>query len=308
MVKNSDWYSVSELNSGFNFYQIDFVKNITFSHIYNETGFLSEYIVYYNGQLIHNCSVRKITIPPLVNDTQSPVITVTTPNIGDICGVFPLKFNFTIEEEHLNCSWITISDGILEHTQDLSVTTSDFTGQINDTAWDSLSDGNITIRIYANDSSGNLNGVEIIIIKDSTDPIVSILNIVPNQMFNDTPPEFILEITEFRLNFTWYTVNGSEEKYFTGIFGTIDKEMWDSLSNGSVLVQFFALDEVGNLGTAQVIVIKHIEFENLPPPVEPDDPVEPEVLEDLLTFTFVPLSLGMVGIVIIALLVSRKRK
>ncbi|GAJ14400.1 unnamed protein product, partial [marine sediment metagenome] len=82
--------------------------------------------------------------------------------------------------------------------------------------------------------------------------------------------------SELYLKETWYAVNGSENLYFTGNSGSIDQTIWESLTNGSVLVQFFALDEAGNLGTVEIVIVKYTEVES-PPPVEPEEPEDPTV-------------------------------
>ena len=300
------YYSVSEMENGYKFHYQDFVKNVTFSYTYNETGFLSEYTIYVNNVLHHNCTLDEIIDPPIILDTDPPVITLTNPSSEKLFGVSPPVFNLTVEEEQLNCTWFSLSNESIEFMQELSFASGEsiveISGQINQTFWNCFSDGNLTVRFYANDSSGNLNWKEITVTKDATAPTISILNIMGNEEFNDTAPEFELAIAEIHLNSTWYTVNGSEIVYFTGNSCLIDQVIWESLPNGSALVQFFALDDLGNIGTAQVIVIKSITPEISPPPVEPGEPA------NTLTFTLVSLSLGMVGVATIALFASRKRK
>lgn len=177
----------------------------------------------------------------------------------------------------------------------------EISGQINQTVWNLFSDGNLTIRFYANDSSGNLIWKEITVIKDATSPNISILNLGYGEIFNDSAPEFELAITEVHLNSTWYTVNGSEVVYFSDTSGLIDQVIWESLPNGSVSVQFFALDEVGNLGTAQVVVIKYVEPESSPL-IESDDPTVPGITIPLTIFQIISIT------VILISTSNRKRK
>jgi len=309
IIKSSNYYSVSELQGGFNLYQRDNIKNLTFSYNYNESGVLTEFTVYYNDQLYHNCSLGKILpppLPPLIEiDIDPPVITVLNPSSEKLFGVSPPVFNLTVVEEQLNRTWFSLSNGTIEFTQELSFTsggsTVEISGQINQTFWNCFSDGNITVRFYANDSSGNLNWSEITVIKDATAPAISILNVMANEEFNNTAPEFELAITEIHLNFMWYTVNGSEIVYFNGSSCLIDQGIWESLPNGSVSVQFFALDEIGNLGTFEVVVIKQIEPESSPP-VESDDPTVPGITIPLTIFQIISI------VVILIAISNRKRK
>ncbi len=305
IIESSNYYSVSELPNGFNFYQRDYANNVTFSYNYNESGVLTEFTVYYNDYLYHNCTLGKILPPPIEIDIGPPVITVVNPSSEKLYGASPPVFNLTVEEEQLNCTWLTISSGTIEFTQELSFTSGgpivEISGQINQTFWNCFSDGNIAVRFYANDSSGNLNWEEITVFKDLTVPTISILNIIANQEFNDTAPEFELSITEIHLNRTWYSVNGSEIVYFTGSSGLIDQEIWESLPNGSVSIQFFALDETGNLGTSEVVVVKIVEPESSPP-VESDDPTVPGITIPLTIFQIISI------VVILIAISNRKRK
>jgi len=289
-IQSLPYYSVSEMEDGYKFHYQDFVKNVTFSYTYNKTGFLSEYTIYVNEALHHNCTLDEIIDPPIEIDTDPPVIAVITPSLEDLFGVSPMEYDLTVGDAHLNCTWLTLSEGLVECVQDFSFASGDsvveISGDISEIMWALFTDGNITVRFYANDSSGNLDWEEITVIKDATAPTISILNIIPNQEFNDTSPEFELAITEIHLNSTWYTVNGSESVHFTGSSGVIDQTIWGSLSNGSVLVQFFALDETGNLGTSEVVVVKIIKSES-PSPVESDDPTIPGITMALIAFQII---------------------
>jgi hypothetical protein len=79
-------------------------------------------------------------------------------------------------------------------------------GQINVSVWNSFSDGNLTVRFYANDSVGNGNWRELQVIKDTTAPAITILNLISGEIINNTAPDFELLINELYLNETWYVV------------------------------------------------------------------------------------------------------
>ncbi len=297
-MRSLPYYSVSEMENGYKFHYQDFAKNVTYSYTYNETGFLSEYTIYVNDALCHNCSLDEIIYPPIILDTDPPVITVVNPSSEKLFGVSPPVFNLTVAEEQLNCTWLSLSNGTTEFVQELSFTSGgsvvEISGQINQTFWNCFSDGNITVRFYANDSSGNLNWKDITVIKDATDPTISILNLESWQIFNDTAPEFVLEITEVYLNCSWYTVNGSEKVYFEGVSGVVDQTIWDSLPNGSVSVQFFALDEAGNLGTVEVVVTKFVGSEPSLPAEETSDPTIPGITVFLMLLQIIVLLVPLI--------------
>ncbi|GAJ11485.1 unnamed protein product, partial [marine sediment metagenome] len=150
-------YRTHGLQNGFELYMQYFEMNITIIHEYNETGFITEYIVYYDDQLYHNCSLGGITDPPIVIDTDPPVITVINPNLDDVFGTNPPEYHVTVEEEKLNCTWYRISNGSLELSEKIGFSSGssivELTGQINESLWNSFSDGNLTVRFYANDSA-----------------------------------------------------------------------------------------------------------------------------------------------------------
>ena len=304
---SSDYYTASELQNGFEIHYRSYTENITYSYRYNETGFLSEYLIYYNGELFHNCSLRRVSKLPPVIDTEPPVITLINPRIEEMCGKNPLEYRIIVEEQNLNRTWITLSNDSLVLSQQIPFESGgsmvEISGQINESLWNLFSDGNITLRFWANDSSGNLNWVEVDVIKDATSPIVSILNLIPGEIFNTTAPEFALEITELHLNRTWYVVNGSEKIYFAETSGSINQTIWESLQNGSVLIQFFAIDNVGNVGIAEIVVLKYVEAETETPPDDPEEPTSPDA--ELITPLMVILTIASIGV---ALTIAMWRK
>jgi len=117
-IMNSDYYAANELQNGFELHYRDYQKNITFSHKYNETGFLSEYTIYYNDVLYHNCSVGEVFPPPIVIDTNPPVITVINPSLDDMFGTNPPEYYVTVEEVLRN---FTISKVRMLNSQNISI-------------------------------------------------------------------------------------------------------------------------------------------------------------------------------------------
>ena len=79
------------------------------------------------------------------------------------------------------------------------------------------------------------------------------MGVVP---LNTSPPEGELIETDDNLDTMWYTIdNGVTNISFT-INGTIDPDKWLYHNNGNVTLIFYANDTVGNIGTAQIIIIK----------------------------------------------------
>ena len=113
--------------------------------------------------------------PSIINgDFNAPVIVISSPNLGD-SKTNPPNFDVSITDTFLNTTWYSIFDG----TQwSENITFSGATGTIDQTLWESLSNGELIIRFYANDSLGNFAYAEISFIKEEVEedePKVAIL-------------------------------------------------------------------------------------------------------------------------------------
>jgi len=84
----------------------------------------------------------------IVKDSQGPNITITSPSAGDTFGATALSFIVEITDEHLDKMWYTLNSS---STKYFFTTNS----SIDQSVWDTLADGSITIRFYANDTVSN---------------------------------------------------------------------------------------------------------------------------------------------------------
>lgn len=99
----------------------------------------------------------------LYKDTANPIISITNPIEDQEYGVQAPTYDFDIDELCLDAMWyVIISEGSTTHI------ISSTSGAINETLWDSLDDGYITIRFYANDTLGHEGYAEVIIIKNTS--------------------------------------------------------------------------------------------------------------------------------------------
>jgi len=85
------------------------------------------------------------------------------------------NFNITIDELNLDTIWYTLDGGGMNYT------ITDLAGTFNQTAWGALSEGNVTIRFYANDTAGNIGFIDVEVIKEIPEdsngvPIISFGN------------------------------------------------------------------------------------------------------------------------------------
>ncbi len=107
---------------------------------------------------------------------------------------------------------------------------------------------------------------EIVEIIDKVDPIITIIIPIINETVGRDAPSFNIYVNEKNLDLMWYTVDGGTNNVTFTENGTIDKflweSLWDTLTNGDFIkLRFYANDTSGNLGWAEVSVIK---FEILP--------------------------------------------
>jgi len=90
----------------------------------------------------------KYTSVNIVKDSQGPNITITSPSAGATFSATALSFIVEIVDEYLDKMWYTIDSGSTKYFFTAN-------GSIDQSAWDALADGSITIRFYANDTVSN---------------------------------------------------------------------------------------------------------------------------------------------------------
>jgi hypothetical protein len=187
----------------------------------------------------------------LYKDTTIPIITVNLPQPNDIFGETAPSFEISVIENHLNSTWYTLIG------EDSDFAISEFTGTINQSAWDTFGNGTVVIRFYANDTAGNLVYEEITIRKNLFAPIITINSPGDNDLFGITSPEFIIYKSGSELQSTWYTIDdGITNITFTGLSGTIDQLAWNDFGFETIKLKFYINDSLGKIGTDEVIIRK----------------------------------------------------
>ena len=209
------------------------------------------YIRFYANDTLGNLRFQEEIV---LKDCTPPDITIESPYLNQIIGTNSPYFELNIEEPNLNTTWYTLNGSLVKY---------DFTGEsgyISQTAWDTLGNGTIYIRFYANDTLGNNASREISVLKDIYPPNINIVTPTLYNLFGNNSPYFELSINDVNLNDTWYTLNGSSVKYdFTGDSGYIDQTGWDILGNGTISIRFCANDSAINFAFKEVIVLKDCE-------------------------------------------------
>mgnify|MGYP001107749305 CR=1 FL=1 len=99
-------------------------------------------------------------------DSIVPLITINEPEFGEVFAYISPLYSISIDETSLDSFWYSLDDGQTNYS------ISELTGGISQSAWDSLSDGHITLRFYAKDEAGNVGHNSVTITKStSSEPI-----------------------------------------------------------------------------------------------------------------------------------------
>ncbi|MBY8986772.1 MAG: hypothetical protein KGD65_16990, partial [Candidatus Lokiarchaeota archaeon] len=104
--------------------------------------------------------------------------------------------------------------------------------------------------------AGNIGFAEVNIIKDTQVPIVIVNSPSSNDVYSTSAPTFNLRITDENLDSMWYTLDGGLNNFTFINNGTINSTAWTTLLDGSVTIIFYANDTAGNIGFAEVNIIK----------------------------------------------------
>ena len=126
-----------------------------------------------------------------------------------------------------------------------------------------MPEGELSLTFYANDSINHIGFTSVVIIKDITDPVISINAPLMNQEFDERSLGYDISIDEqYGITSMWYTLDGgTTNTFFTELIGIIDESVWRDLPNGILTLRFYAEDLAGNIGYKDVVIFKDIEVE-----------------------------------------------
>ena len=241
------WYSLD--GGSTNIYSNETIGKIDQTE-WDKIGNGTATIVFYANDTANNIGQAEVTVR---KDILAPLIVINSPSENQVCGVDAPTFDLSIFEHEVNSTWYTLDYG------SVNISFSGSTGTLDPTEWAKKGGGIILIRFYANDSFGQESFTDVTIIKDITLPLITINSPGVEEIFGDSPPDYDISITELNLDFFWYTLDGGAINISISNFtGIIDQTEWNKQGNGTVTVIFFARDEGGNEGFAEIIVRKEI--------------------------------------------------
>ncbi|MHA1756245.1 MAG: Loki-CTERM sorting domain-containing protein [Promethearchaeota archaeon] len=130
--------------------------------------------------------------------------------------------------------------------------------------WNSAGEGNLIIRIHANDSLGYLRHRDLLIMKDTVKPMIIINSPSEGAIFRKNAPIFNLTITDINLEDSiGYYINDSPIPFLIQVVSGINiihinESEWDALPEGNVTIRFSMTDKAGNVNEVTITLIKQL--------------------------------------------------
>ncbi|MFX1349063.1 MAG: hypothetical protein ACFE92_10360, partial [Promethearchaeota archaeon] len=211
-------------------------------------------IIFYANDSLGNFAFKTIIVR---KDIIAPSITIHSPNPYDVFGETPPLVIVEFNDPNLNSTWYQLRNG--------TIITQNYTwfGVIEQSVWDEVGNGTVTIFFYANDSMSNLGVKEMTIRKDLNAPIIDIIEPIDMEIFTTIAPNFTLYTSGVDIDKCWYIFSGNPNKYFfTKLDGitiiSVNQTGWDDFGNGTVKLEFYINDSVGNIGFDSIELRKDI--------------------------------------------------
>jgi len=119
-------------------------------------------IRFYASDTLGNIGYSEVVIN---KDITPPVITINSPEIGDIFETETPIYSIAVSDANLDTMWYTLDNGAT------NITISALIGVIDEVEWNNQPNGYVTIIFYANDTMGG-EGTALVIVTKSTPPPV----------------------------------------------------------------------------------------------------------------------------------------
>ncbi|KKN08545.1 hypothetical protein LCGC14_1055640 [marine sediment metagenome] len=189
-------------------------------------------------------------------DSIQPEITITNPVNYTYHSGFPVVQAVFYDLNGINQRWYWVVGSSDNET---------FTGNsvgINENTWLAQNDGVVYVIFFANDSAGNIGSATIAVYKDITLPVIIVNSPISGAEFGTNFPDFNLTVTDLNLEQLWYTIDSGAENIVSASSGiniiSLGQTIWDSLTEGSHTITFFASDTAGNEYSIGINIIKEL--------------------------------------------------
>ncbi|MEJ2294707.1 MAG: NosD domain-containing protein [Candidatus Lokiarchaeota archaeon] len=252
---NNDFYKNSFISNGIHAYDNGTATSWDDSAIGNYwDDYIGEDLNYDNrGDTPYNISGAanaKDNLP--IYDHWSPIFIINAPSSSSYGSNAP-EFNLLVNETYVYSMWYTINNNAKKYY---------FTGNgtVAQNAWNELNEGYISLKFYCRDIAWNVYYDSVSIIKDTSNPIISIISPTYDELFGKLAPNFVIEISDFwsPIDSMWYTFNNGVTKYYFTENATIDQNAWNAINDGIVNITFYGQDTAFNTDLDNVSIIKEL--------------------------------------------------
>jgi len=147
------WYTLDGGLNNITYTENQFIEQALWNSQINGTVLIQFYAKDFAG----NIGYAEVLV---YKDISAPTIIINSPFQDQVFSDTTPNFNLTISEANLDSMWYTIDNGLT------NITIVTLIDNIDETEWNTLPNGQVTIRFYANDTLGNLGTALIVVIKD----------------------------------------------------------------------------------------------------------------------------------------------
>jgi hypothetical protein len=172
-------------------------------------------------------------------DTTNVSLSISNPSNNSYSTLTTLNVNFTASDTNLDSCWYS-NDSMLSNT------TLSSCANITGVTW---SEGDHNVTIWANDSAGNLNFVDVTFVVDSINPTISISSPSNNTNQTDAGLDVLFSVSDTNLASCWYGNDSLSVNNTLASCVNITSVTW---SQGSHDVVVWVNDSSGNLNSTSV--------------------------------------------------------
>lgn len=193
------------------------------------------YLKFYAKDALNNIGSAEVIIE---KDICTPVIIISSPSQDTLFGTDSPSFKISIIEENLDIMWYTMDDGLTNKTF------RETRGTIDQALWDTVGDGDIIIKFFAEDYVNNIGSAQISIKKNTSSPLTNINYTsvyLPNFVSKSTLFSFSTEVNiKIDVDNTLYRVDGGNWIVYSTQFDL------ESYSEGIHSIEYYSVDITGN--------------------------------------------------------------
>ncbi|MFX1314477.1 MAG: hypothetical protein ACFE9T_01315, partial [Promethearchaeota archaeon] len=207
-------------------------------------------IIFYANDTLGNIAMVNVSI---YKDIIAPMIIINDPQEGELFGFTPPAIDLNIIDPHLESVLYQLTNG------SIWTDVREWPGFIYQADWEQIGNGTVTILFIASDSVNNFASRTLLLRKNLFDPIVNIIDPIHNELFGVNPPNVTLYISSAATDVIWYRLyNSTFTTYNITWEGTISLAAWEAIGNGTLFIQFYINDTLGNIGFDIVFLRKDI--------------------------------------------------